>query len=370
MKKKYIIIENSGSPHEKGLFAIARLLLLNGHEVAVFAGKKNFDRVSILNEKYRLEVKKLDYCALIYKRFFSTKHVHLIFNTTSTRNCVINLLIAIVYFGRNVFYIRNARSWLHFSTHDRFLKYTILRAIVYFSKRVMLRTRSSLLVEKTTIKKYLYDHDVRDVDVIPYMFFENLNVDIRKISGPSLKIVSPGVIDFNKKDLLTIIEAMEIMLELGIEVKLTFLGKVKSSKDEEICRFYKKKFKESFTYYTNFIPEKNYDSSLQAADIILGSFKIDNKCEYFDEIYGTTKGSGVDAHAFSMAKVLFVNEGYEVDTAYKAATVFFKNSADLSSKISRLYDDRTLMDDLNMIALKCSLEYVVENFADEIVYLR
>ena len=94
----------------------------------------------------------------------------IIFNTSSVRTCVPNLFISILNWGKNVYYIRNANSWLKFPRIFPGLKYFPHRLVQYICKTFMLLSRKSILVEKWTIKEYVENRLViKNVDVIPFI---------------------------------------------------------------------------------------------------------------------------------------------------------------------------------------------------------
>lgn len=366
---RYIIIENSGSAHELGIFSIAQTLKSLDKKVLIFVGEKHFDRTKEINGSYNFKITNLSIYSLVKMRFLGSDVPHLVFNTISTRNCIVNTFLALLYFRKTVFYIRNAKSWVQYDNHILSLKYSFLRAITYLCKQVMLFCRHSLLVEKETIKKFLRRNGLEDVDVIPFIFYEPKERLEKQNVTKMLEIVCPGVVDFKTKNLTLVLDACDLAIASGYNVRLTFLGRPRTPKDSEICNHYKEKLKTQFIYFDGFVHESDFRKSILSSDVIIGAFKINHTCSHFDEVYGTTKGSGVDAHAFSQAKILLVNEGYQVDDFYRHATLYYSTAQSLAGKIALLCKDRSFRAKLSDAANGAAEHYTAKNIFKSIQYL-
>ncbi len=358
------ILENSGSPHDAGIFSIVDVLdnLEIGHTILL--GKKNYSNFKKIKNN-KLNFQRLFIVNLINIRFFNGDDYLIIYNTTSTRNALINLFISLLFFGKNIYYIRNANSWINYCKNDKSKIYTVLRFLVYLSKRIMLKTRKFLLVEKETIQKFLINNGYTDVVVMPYIFYKNELQSARPNKRNVYVITCPGIIDLSRKNLIVIYQSMKQMLKVRNDLRLVFLGRPKTETDRKFCEKLKKEFSGNFIYFDEYISDDEYKEYTQRSDIIIGSYYTKHQCEYFDEIYGTTKGSGVDAHAISNSKVLLVNSDYEVDEAYSTSTLKFKDQEDLSLLLSRFVEDEYWRYDLMRQAEKNSKNYCVTNFVQQ-----
>ena len=233
----------------------------------------------------------------------------------------------------------------------------------------MLFCRHSLLVEKETIKKFLRRNGLEDVDVIPFIFYEPTRRLEKQNVVQMLEIVCPGVVDFKTKNLTLVLDACDLAIASGSNVKLTFLGRPRTPTDGKICSRYKKKLKKQFTYFDGFVHESDFRKSILSSDVIIGAFKINHTCSHFEEVYGTTKGSGVDAHAFSQAKILLVNEGYQVDDFYRRATLYYSTAQSLAGEIALLCKDQSFRAKLNNAASGAAENYTAKNIFQNIQYL-
>lgn len=357
------ILENSGSPHDAGILSIIEVINHLNINHTILLGRKNYKNFEKINNK-KLNIQRISILFFIKLKIFSKEKYSIIYNTTSTKNALFNMILSIMFWGKNIYYIRNANSWIKYNQSEKFY-YSILRFIVFFAKKIMLKTRKFLCVEKETIKKFLNNNGYNDIMVIPFIFFKNENLLSQNVEEKVYTVTCPGVVDLSRKNMILIYNSIKHLLQVRNDLKLVFLGRPKTEKDKIFCEKLKEELKEKFVYFNNYINEEEYKEYTEHSDIIIGSYYINHKCEYFEEIYGTTKGSGVDAHAISSAKVLLVNSDYEVDDAYRTSTLKFKDEEELSFLISKYIDDINWRKNLESLAVINAQNYHVSNFVDK-----
>ncbi len=365
---KYLIVETSGSAHEKSIFSIASVLRSKypDCEIRVYATGDNYKRVvgaAPTDIDFILEGSFFKLLMLAY-----TSEI-IIFNTSSVRTCVPNLFISILNWGKNVYYIRNANSWLKFPRIFPGLKYFPHRLVQYICKTFMLLSRKSILVEKWTIKEYVENRLViKNVDVIPFIL-KGMDEHTVVAQGGVFNIAIPGIVNFDKKKYQLIVDACKECAGRGLRFEISLLGRVEQDKDLKILNQCKPVVGDHLIFFDKFIEQCEYDEYIKKASVILGVFKVGYQDKYIDEKYGTTKGSGVDAHAFSNSKILIVNDDYPVDIEYKDATFFYNDLNSLSLLLSQLIQDESIKYSAQLSAIECSKQYTLESIKSRLEFL-
>lgn len=291
-KKTYCIIETSGSPHEDGLQSLVETLKVFDYRVILCLSKENADRAE------KLEINKSVDQILVcenWKILFGPielfkKTDALIMHTISVRNTLPLFLITLLCKTPFVIFIRNINSWYRFTWHKSSIRNLIARNISTMLKKIMLRRCASIIVENERLKATLLEHGEENVDVVPFKIIKCKRVKYECEQEKIFNLIVPGVIDFKKKDLETILTAFaQLSKDEAKLIRIIFLGRVKTSEDNLICLRYKKIFGDSFLYFTNFIEPYQFEKFMDEADLVIGSYFPLHICEHFRKHTGALR---------------------------------------------------------------------------------
>ena len=369
MSKKYLIIENSDSPHEDGLNCLVEILRFSGSNITLYLSRGNEDRAIALG------IDKKVSSIIVENRWYNIfKYIKtardydcVIYHTISVRNTMQLFIFAILSRVSPTLFIRNINSWFSYSFHHGQIKQVIARNLSIFFKKILIKKSNSVIVENDRLRFELNAKAIHKVDVIP---FRALKVSEKDSNFEIFKFVVPGVIDFDKKNLQMILDAFALLpADIRIQSKLIFLGKTKKKSDESICKQYKFEFGNMFEYFTHFIDTKTYEDIFDDASAVMSSYFSQHVCEHFNEIYGRTKGSAVDAHAISRSLPLFINDLFDPDRNYINSTIVFHDKNDLSARLNRFVVDSIYRDSLMKNAKVESEYFELENVAKRLQFL-
>ena len=367
--KKYIVVENSESPHEEGILSICKFLKMADAHIVLMLGEVNFTRANALGldqiaDEIQLLKKPFSIFTLLKSR---NKNSTVIYNTISVRNSLFTFLTSFG-FGKNVYYIRNANSWLRYSWHYTSLMDVIVRNISTFLKKNMLSREYMVLVENSRIKKYLIEKKIKRIDVVPFKFRNDLHSNAS--STGLIRFVMPGLVDFKRKQIDLVVKSfLAIELDLRNKFQLILLGKTRGQIEIDACQDWERLLGKSFIWYKSFVGVSEFSRIMSQCDIVITAFKTQHQCEHFSEIYGVTRGSGVDAHAISRALPLIVNEDFVVDEEYFSSTIKFKSEKELTQKIVELITNPKRLKEIQSLALLNSQQYTINSFFKKISYL-
>lgn len=367
--KRYLIIENSSSPHEEGIVSLVKVLKAKSSYVALLIGDGNAGRVKelglgeLVDEVHYLK----KYFAICQVLNFRMHDDVVIYNTISVRNSLFTFFTSLGR-GANVYYIRNANSWLKYSWHFTSIIDLFTRNISTFFKKIMLSRSSMVLVENGRIKNYLISQLVTRVEVVPFKFL-NDSAHTKKLNQ-KFQFIIPGLIDFSRKKIDIVVDAFKLLeTDVREKVCLTLLGRTKGPVEEAKCREWKQLLGASFTYFSSFVSVRDFSERMAECDVVVCAFKVEHRCAHFSETYGLTRGSGVDAHAISNSLPLIVNSDFGVDDEYESSTIKFHDAEDLCRIITKLVDSPGDLDRLRIVANANAQNYSLNSIVSKITLL-
>ncbi|NBW64801.1 hypothetical protein EBR44_03410 [bacterium] len=365
---RYILVENSNSPHEEGLIAILNVLKTLGRDTTVFLGASHVDRAKQLgiHDLADRVITLKERGAWLQLLRYRQAGDRVLYNTTSVRRTV---FVFVTSFGRgkNIYYIRNANSWMRFSTHFTRWRDYLPRLLSTAMKKYLFPRAHFVIAEFDSIRRYIEANSRVRVDVIPFKNYHG--TPPRRDSG-RVHLVVPGVVDFRTKDITTMVNAIRLLPPtLRDQVKLTLLGRTASAAEEKQCLAWKAELGDAFVYHSGFVPVTAFSEAFETADAVICCFVLEHRCAHFSETYGTSRGSGVVAHAFARALPLIVNEGFAVDAQYARATRTFRSAEDLASILTPLASDRETLRAWQRVAEAEAASYSLESVTKKLHYL-
>jgi hypothetical protein len=361
--KKIFIFENSNSPHESSVVSAIKIFSSLGFRIVLCLNKKSYSRLSGLLDLTNIEVIHINrWNGLIKFIMQYHKKDYTLFNTVALRGVLTTCMASLLSKNR-IYYLRNINSWLQKPSLDGIaFRYRILGIILFFVKQRLIGEASYLVVGSFNMKHYLTKKINKSVLVIPFSIFnkdninkDNINKDNINKTNNKFTFVVPGTIDLKRKDLSLIRDAMYLFSKNDLsKFKLILLGRPISEDDNTFVKNWKSDMSDSLIYYSEFIDDNEFNMVLKNADIIMGVLNINFQNKYGNqEIYGLTKDTGVEAHAISYAKPLFINFDYQVDANLDSTTIQFNDINDCYLKMRCLinkeitFDSRELLSNSN-----------------------
>lgn len=279
------------------------------------------------------------------------------------------LFVFITSFGRgkNIYYIRNANSWLRYSLHFNRWRDYLPRLVSTTLKKFLFPRAHFVIAEFDSIRRYIEANSSVRVDVIPFKNYDGPRA--RRDSG-RMHLVVPGGVDFRMKDIATLVNAIRrLKPELRDRIKLTLLGRTASPLELAQCQAWKAELGDAFVFHSSFVSVADFSEAFETADAVICCFVLEHRCAYFSETYGTSRGSGVVAHAFARALPLIVNEGFAVDTQYASATRKFRDDEELAGILEPLVADASALRAWQQVAAEAAESYRLERVMDDLHYL-
>jgi hypothetical protein len=370
IKRSIAVFELSSSAHEKGLIALVKVVKKLGYEVTLITTRKTAERLQSHELSLFREVKCCSsIMSFIWAISSKRKHVAYVHHTVSVRATIITFLISMVH-KNTVYFIRNCNSWLKYNLDTKYGVGALLaRNMSTALKKLMLNERSLILVEKHTLREFLSTKVVNNIDVIPFGLTESICE--HEYNDAVLEIVVPGIIDIKKKNLKVICEALQkLEPHIRSRYQLTLLGRPADEISLEFCESWKTELLESFRYFENFIKTEDFEKISSKAFVIVSSYFSNHRCSHLNEIYGTTKGSAVDAYATSNGIPLIVNQSYQVDDTFRDATLSFTDSSDLAAIFTKLAIDKKFSSHVLNVAKRSSRAFMLEEIVEKVSNLK
>ena len=362
----YYIVENSNSPHEEGIDTLSRVIKNKGNRVILCLNSTSLNRVNSLSfSNYIDDIIEINSMQGIIKLISQSGRSGVILhNTVSVRNTLTTIIFSIAA-RSNVYYIRNANSWIFYSNHDGNFLNKILRFTSTFIKKRLLKKAQLLLVESDQIQKYLNKNVTNNVEVVPYKYYIDSKEGFKRVG--TIDIVIPGAVDLKRKPLGVVFDALSSLnFEQLNKIRIIVLGRPVSELDLDYCISLKEKFKDSVVIFEKFISNSVFEKYIFKASFLLGSLNINHEDVYLKEIYGTTKGSGVFGQAIGYGKPLIVNKGFNVPSEIQTSTLHYQSKEDLYNIFSHIVDDNTFNNDLRKVAERNSSLFTIDKISKNV----
>lgn len=361
--KKIYIFENTNSLHtEESLITLYQVFNEN-YDVRFCLGDKSYDRVKnnhkIIDHSFNFS-SYLD--AINFFRKIDENDI-VVYPTIAVRNIIILFILSFIV-SKNIYYIRNSKSWLRYSPFAKNLFCRVLTNTTTCLKKSLLKRAFQIFVANSNVKNYLVSNGVlNDINIVPYKLFDENNV-VHNPYEDKIRIVIPGAIDISKKNLPLIRKAMNLLsvAELS-KFEIILLGKPSRAEDLVFCTSWGGEANVNLKYYTSFIPDVEFSNMMKTAHFVLGILNINYTDKYNSETYGISKDTGIDAQSIAYGKPLIINADFKVIDEIKTSTLAFNNECELAGILKSITHES--YDLLAEIALdNCrgiSLDSVIDN---------
>lgn len=176
-----------------------------------------------------------------------------------------------------------------------------------FLKRLIFRYSNSISVGSFVLKYYLRSKDTDNICVIPFHGLSTKSsFQSNSFPDDKLRIVIPGVVDFLKKDIKSFVDSISGH-KCDLNLELIFLGKLNSFVEIQYFESLRSDFPHSIITFDHFIDEDMFDYYMSSCDVIIGAFyPAFSMPSGAREIYGISKDSGVEGHAYGYTKSCFI----------------------------------------------------------------
>lgn len=131
----------------------------------------------------------------------------------------------------------------------------------------------------------------------------------KKISSDVVKVVVPGNISNQRKDIDLLMEVMEV-IRPSIPIEFSFLGKPENDTIKEQLEHLKKRVTFPISYKSEYVPWKEYAQALQEATLVCCPVKVETHFYGVPEYYGITKVSGSENDCILYGKLGVFPETY------------------------------------------------------------
>ncbi|WP_339627072.1 hypothetical protein [uncultured Winogradskyella sp.] len=193
-----------------------------------------------------------------------------------------------------------------------------LKMIFYTLVRNKIKNNvSAYIVISPNLKKYILKSGLtqKPVYFLPFSIPTSDNKLFKENDGV-FRFCIPGSVDLKRRDYSTVIKAFSKALSGGsLNLELYLLGKANSEKPEVVdllnqCDSINKIFKKKIFYWTNYVPENEYERVMQIADSFILNINSFYQRSTSIEIYGITKETGILYAALNYQKRLIATYTY------------------------------------------------------------
>lgn len=222
------------------------------------------------------------------------------------------------------------------------------------------------ILKETNYKKKIF--------TLPYGLFNENNVEDKKEDN-KIQFVIPGQVEEHRRDYDLIIVTFEkLFKKYNKDIELILLGYPVGIYGNRIIKRCEKLKEQgsNIKYFSNFVPEKDYESIMKKTDFILLPIKIETKgMGLITEIYGVTKGSAGIFEGIQYGKILVVPKNFNIVKELKSSTLNYTDSKDLENVLAEIIEGREKLKKLKKDAYEnskyFSLNVLQEYFVKEIL---
>ncbi|BDU51416.1 hypothetical protein [Haliovirga abyssi] len=206
---------------------------------------------------------------------------------------------------------------------------------------------------KIYLEKYLMKKNInKPITGIPFSIYENIKC-LNDMNN-KIKIIIPGTFDLKRRNYYDIYNLLKNIKNFKFE--LILLGRVKKDFEEEILLEKFKKFKEVILF-EEYVSEEVFDEYMRKADILLAPIIKQIEMDGVLEEYGITKETGVSFAAIRYSLPVILPKEIKVMKEIEKIALVYENFEDLIRIVTKLFDDKALIQKYTEKAKKISYTY-------------
>lgn len=212
--------------------------------------------------------------------------------------------------------VHNVNTFFNFTQNKRNIKSMARKLLINYIK---VRAEKFIVFNKY-IKDYAKNFTEKDIEVLPFKLpINNENrINNKKLYKKNMiKIVIPGTVNNNRRELLKILEIIEKALNIRKDLVFIFLGELdkKSTVNYILKKFIylKNIFNENIVWFESYVNQDKFNAFMTKSNIILAPLvKEIEICEGNKELYGISKASGAEFDAYKYGKELIIPYFYRI----------------------------------------------------------
>ena len=245
----------------------------------------------------------------------------------------------------------------------------------FIGKNFILPRFDGINVIYAPIKDYVEkktDYD-KEIYTLPFCLYEGEKSKNEK--NKRLQIVVPGQIEEHRRDYEILMDAFETILKkYNKKIDIYLLGYPVGIYGNKIINKCIKLKEQGYNihFYTDFVPENEYEEIMKKSDILVLSIRIKTRgMGLITEYYGITKGSAAVFEGIQYGKPMIVPKNFNLVKQLESSTLRFLDSNNLGEVLSDLIENKEKIYDLKEKAYKNSSFYSLKNlqlyFTEEIL---
>ncbi len=324
---KIAIIEIDNPNHHSLIFNWVTLCNINGWDLTLYTTKPIYDNVyvSIQNLSHNVVLKSEDESNFTFLRQIQ-KFLRIdSFDFVILLTLQTHILELILFNPKNIkigITIHNAKTWF---SGNRIRKPSHILKRIF--RKIWLKRASFYIVNSPNMKNYIdQKYKIKKgIFTMPFLLKRSKTKQV----GNNFKVVCPGMISAVRKKYDSFIELAKSFKN----IEFVLLGAPnKNEGGFDVIENIKINNLDNIRYFESFVDAKIFNQEMQTATILFSELNINYKNSDFDEIYGTSKDSGVSYLMYEYSIPGIFNNGF-VNLSYLSSGTFYFNSNEQLIKI-------------------------------------
>lgn len=259
--------------------------------------------------------------------------------------------------------LHNINTWLNtpFTLNSKALSN-------YYYRNKIVRKSTLLAVQEELFTKFIKDHKLysRKVVTIPHTLKE---VESTQVENKKIRVSLPGAIDGWRRNYDFALEVIEKVNDKSDQFQFIFLGQVIGNEGEKYFERIKELQKRGLEVEHYYDEKSNvtFDKQMQTSDLVFLPLKVNTKYEGINEIYGTTKVTGVIYDMMRFAKPGVVTSEMVIPPTMSSSLLPYDSADQLVEILISLSSNRENLMELKKKAALNSEYYRLENIRNRLL---
>lgn len=251
---------------------------------------------------------------------------------------IYSLLLFLLNF-RIIITVHNVNTFFNFTQNKRNIKSMAKKLLINYIK-----TRADkFIVLNEYIKDYAKNFTEEDIEVIPFKLpINNKNlINNKKLYKKNMiKIVIPGTVNDERRDIFNLLEIIEKILNKRKDLLFIFLGKLDKKNTKKIIQrkfiFLKKNFDNNIIWFENYVSQEKFNAYMIQSNIILAPLNKEIRVYGGSkELYGISKASGAEFDAYKYGKKLIIPYFYRIKNP-RIKVIYYQNYKELHKLLKEI----------------------------------
>lgn len=207
----------------------------------------------------------------------------------------------------------------------------------YYHRKKMVKGSSMLVVQEELFVSYIQNKNLykKPVITIPHTLQEEKPVENK---NEKIVVSIPGAIDGVRRDIGMALDVMEAIHQKSKQFQFVFAGKVLGHLGEKIWQRVEQLQQKGLDIQHCYDEKSNvvFDEQMKKCDVVFLPLNVKTKYEGIDEIYGTTKVTGVMYDMMRAGKPGIVPAEMVIPPTMNGSIISYQNKKDLTEKLLAL----------------------------------